>query len=180
VSRVVRRLAVCLAFSTCCFLASWVALGTGPNVYFARWGPLYTIVIPVLLLEGVLTLGLFGVWELFRYWGWHRAIAAHLLFLAACTAPLGLALAGSLQALPSVAGRPPVGVLGESWRNPETAHSFALCTKRFSDCIAGSRRSDDFGCLGNAALLGIALHRWPPRSCLAGQRADSCGMGGFR
>jgi hypothetical protein len=102
VSRVVRRLAVCLAFSTCCFLASWVALGTGPNVYFARWGPLYTIVIPVLLLEGVLTLGLFGVWELFRYWGWHRAIAAHLLFLAACTAPLGLALAGSLQALPSV------------------------------------------------------------------------------
>jgi hypothetical protein len=99
---VVRRFLVCLAVSTCCLLVPWAALATSRAVYFARWNPLYTTVIPILCAEGALALGMLGAWELFRRRGWHRALPAHLLFLAACTVPLGMALAAALRALPSV------------------------------------------------------------------------------
>jgi len=102
VTRVLRRFSICLAFSTCCFLASWVALATSRGVYFARWNPLYTAVIPVLCSEGLLALAMSGAWELCRRRGWHRALPPHVLFLAACLVPLGLSLAAGLRALPSV------------------------------------------------------------------------------
>jgi len=103
-TRALRRLAVCLAFSTCCFLVSWASLATGATVYLARWNPLFTVVIPVLCAQGVLTLGMFGAWQLCRRWGWNRTTTAHVLFLAVCAALLGVALFAWLRALRSVSG----------------------------------------------------------------------------
>jgi hypothetical protein len=97
---VLQRLLICLAFSTCCFLNTWVELAEGDGVYFARYAPIYTVVVPVVCWEMVLTLGLFGAWEFCcrrppKYPG-----LFHALFLVICLWPLGIASIAALRILP--------------------------------------------------------------------------------
>ncbi len=95
-----RRLLICLAFSTCCFLNTWVELAEGDGVYFARYPPIYTVVIPVVCWQMVLTLGLFGAWEFCRRRPPQYPGLVHALFLASCLGPLGIISIAALRVLP--------------------------------------------------------------------------------
>jgi hypothetical protein len=97
---VTRRILVCLAFATCCFLNSWAELGEGEGAYFARYDPLYTVVIPDLCWMTVLTLGMLAVWEACRRWPPKHSQLIHRLFLACCIVPLGIASVATLLIFP--------------------------------------------------------------------------------
>jgi hypothetical protein len=95
-----RRLLVCLAFATCCFLNTWVELAEGESIFFARYDPLHAVVTPVVCWEIVLTLGMFGVWECCRRRSLERWLPVHMLFLACCFVPLGIASLAALRLSP--------------------------------------------------------------------------------
>lgn len=95
-----RRLAVCAAFATWCFLDTWVAFAEGGSAYFSRHDPVRAVVIPVLACEAVLTFGLLALWELLRRRRLTRRASVHLLFLASCGAPLGIAAVAAVRASP--------------------------------------------------------------------------------
>ena len=95
-----RRFLICLAFATWCFLDTWVEYAEGDIAYFARGDPVETVVIPVLCLEIVFTLGMFGLWEFCRRRSLQRALPLHVLFLALCFVPLGIASVAAVRALP--------------------------------------------------------------------------------
>jgi hypothetical protein len=95
-----RRFLVCLAFATWCFLDTWVEYADGGVSYFARQDPVRAVVIPVVCLEIVIALGMFGLWELCRRRQIGREIPLHLAFLALFIAPLGIASVAALRALP--------------------------------------------------------------------------------
>jgi hypothetical protein len=97
---VLRRLLVCLAFATCCFLNAWVAFAEGQSAYFARHDPFHAIAVPVLCWEIVLTSGIFAVWEFCRWRGLNRALLLHALFLASCSVPLGIVAVAALRLSP--------------------------------------------------------------------------------
>lgn len=96
----VRRLLICLAFATCCFLNTWVELAEGESACFARYDPLHAVVLPVVCWELVLALGMFSAWELYRRRTLHRALAVHALFLACCCVPLGMVSVAALRVSP--------------------------------------------------------------------------------
>jgi hypothetical protein len=85
---VARRFLICLAFATCCFLNTWVEYAEGNIAYFVRQDPLRAVVIPIVSLEIILTLGMFGLWELLRWKRLEDALPLHFLFLALCFLPL--------------------------------------------------------------------------------------------
>jgi len=91
----VRRLLICLAFATWCFLNTWVMFAEGQVSYFARYDPLYAVALPVVCCEIILTLGMFSAWELYRR-RHHSSRLIHALFLVSCFVPLGI---GSVAAL---------------------------------------------------------------------------------
>ena len=95
-----RRFFVCLAFATWCFFDTWVEYAEGDVAYFARHDPIRTVVIPIVCLEIILTLGMFGLWEFCRRKRLDRALPLHFLFLALCFVPLGIASVAALRALP--------------------------------------------------------------------------------
>jgi hypothetical protein len=95
-----RRLAICGAFATWCFLDTWVEFAEGGSAYFSRHDPVRAVVIPVLAWELALTLGLLAVWELFRRRRLTRRASVHLLFLASCLVPLGIAAVAAVRASP--------------------------------------------------------------------------------
>ena len=95
-----RRIFICLAFATWCFLDTWVEYAEGGVAYFARQDPVRAVVIPIVWLEIILTLGMVGLWELCRRRGLGRALPFHLLFLALCFVPLGIGSVALLRALP--------------------------------------------------------------------------------
>lgn len=95
-----RRFLVCLAFATCCFLNSWVELAEEDGVYFARYDPLYAVVVPDLAWIIILTLGMLSVWEFHRHRPPKRAWPTHALFLACSCVPLGIAAVASLRLSP--------------------------------------------------------------------------------
>jgi len=97
---VARRILICLAFATWCFLNTWVEYAEGGVAYFTRRYPLQAVVFPVLWIELLLAAGLFGAWEFCRRRRLERAPALHLLFLALSLAPLGIASVAALRALP--------------------------------------------------------------------------------
>src|SRR2546421_521830 len=97
---VLRRLLICLAFATWCFLNTWVEFGEGKSVYFARYDPIRAVAIPVVCWEIILALGMFGFWELCRRRSMTRAQPLHLLFLLSCFVPLGIAAVAALRASP--------------------------------------------------------------------------------
>jgi hypothetical protein len=97
---VLRRLLICLAFAIWCFLNTWVEFGEGKSVYFARYDPIRGVVISVICWEVILAAGMFGLWEICRkrrMTGWRPL---HLIFLASCFAPLGIAAVAALRASP--------------------------------------------------------------------------------
>ena len=95
-----RRCLVCLAFATCCFLNSWVELAEEDGVYFARYDPLFAVVVPDLAWIIILTLGMLGAWEFHRRRPPQRAWSNHGLFLACSCVPLGIAAVASLRLSP--------------------------------------------------------------------------------
>jgi hypothetical protein len=97
---VLRRLAICAAFATWCFLDTWVEFAEGGSAYFSRHDPVRAVVIPVLAWEFVLTLGLLAAWEIFRRRRLTRRASVHVLFLASCGAPLGIAAVAAVRASP--------------------------------------------------------------------------------
>lgn len=95
-----RRFLICLAFATWCFADTWVEYAEGGVAYFARQDPIRAVVIPIVCLEVILTLGMFGCWEFCRRRRVGRALLLQFLFLAICLAPLGIASVAALRALP--------------------------------------------------------------------------------
>ncbi len=97
---VLRRIAICLAFATWCFLNTWVECAEGKSVYFARYDPLRAVVAPVLCWELAITAGMWFVWECVRRRGMSRSVPLHLSFLAVCFVPMGVAAVAAMRALP--------------------------------------------------------------------------------
>jgi hypothetical protein len=95
-----RRLAICLAFATWCFLNTWVEFAEGQSSYLARYDPVRTVAMPVVCLEILIAAVLFGAWELLRAARSTRFLAVHFLFLAACFVPAGIAAVAALRAFP--------------------------------------------------------------------------------
>lgn len=95
-----RRLLVCLAFATWCFLNTWVELAEGESAYSSRYDPLYAVVIPVVYWELLLTLLMFGAWEFCRTRTFERALPLHAIFLGSCFVPLGIASIAALRVSP--------------------------------------------------------------------------------
>ncbi len=95
-----RRFLICLAFATWCFLDTWVEYAEGGLGYFARQDPIQAVVTPVICLTAILTLGMFGLGEFCRRRQLECSVSLHLLFLALCLGPLGIASVAVLRALP--------------------------------------------------------------------------------
>jgi hypothetical protein len=79
---VLRRIAVCLAFSTWCFLNCWAQLAEGGSVYYARYHPWETIALPTLCWELVLTVGMLAAWKFLK------GSTARFFFLLASSVPI--------------------------------------------------------------------------------------------
>jgi hypothetical protein len=90
----------CLAFATWCFADTWVQYAERIVVYFARLDPVKAVVLPVVLLEAILTLAMFAAWEFCRRKGLTKVTALHYFFLLLCLGPLGIACIGLLRAAP--------------------------------------------------------------------------------
>jgi hypothetical protein len=93
-----KRLLICFSFATWCFLNTWVELAEGDGPYFARFDPRITVALPALCCEVMLTLLMLAAWEFFR----RRRLGPlpHLLFLASCLAPIGIASVALLRLAP--------------------------------------------------------------------------------
>src|SRR3954452_11291449 len=94
-----RRMLVCFAFATWCFLNTWVELAEGRSTHFARQYPLSSAAVPVICWEALIGFGMFAVWT----WSSHRFARyrwPHFVFLAACTVPAGIASVAALRILP--------------------------------------------------------------------------------
>jgi hypothetical protein len=86
---VVRRALVSLAFSTWCFLNSWIALADRRTAYFLRHDPAWTVVPQVLGCEIVLAAAMLAAWEICRKIPGRRTLIEGL-FLIACLVPAGM------------------------------------------------------------------------------------------
>ena len=95
-----RRFLICLAFAIWCFLDTWVEYAEGNIAYFSRLDPVGAVVIPVVWLEIILALSMFGFWEFCRWKRLDRRLLTHFLFLGVCFAPLGILSVAALRALP--------------------------------------------------------------------------------
>ena len=91
---------ICLAFATWCFINTWVEYAEGGIAYFARQDPVRAVVVPVICLTTILTFIMVGLWEFCRRRRLDHAIPLHLLFLASCLAPFGIASVAALRVLP--------------------------------------------------------------------------------
>jgi len=97
---VLRRLAICFAFATCCFLNTWVEFAEGENVYFARYDPFRVVALPVLAWQIFIVLGMWGSWEFIRRCGRSKANGIDAVFLSACVVPLGITAVAVVRLLP--------------------------------------------------------------------------------
>ncbi len=95
-----RRVLVCAAFATWCFLNTWVEFAEGRSAYFSRYAPLRAVVIPVLLWELLITAGMLCAWEVCRRWRLANALSIQFLFLASCLVPFGIAAVATLRVFP--------------------------------------------------------------------------------
>ena len=96
----IRRVLTCLAIATWCFLNTWVEFALGRPGYYSRYDRVHTVVVPVVCWEVAITGGCLVAWSLCRRLPrrWRRG--AHLLFLALCLVPAGIAAVAVLRALP--------------------------------------------------------------------------------
>jgi hypothetical protein len=93
---VTRRIAVCLAFSTWCFLNCWGQLAQGGSVYYARFHPWETVARPVLYWELAITAGMLAVWRLLD-----GNTTLHRVFLALSIVPIGIAAVAAANVAPA-------------------------------------------------------------------------------
>jgi hypothetical protein len=91
-----RRIAVCLAFATWCFLNCWGQLAQGGSVYYARFHPWETVARPVVCWELIITAAMLAVWRLL-----HGKTALHRVFLALSIVPCGIAAAAAANVAPA-------------------------------------------------------------------------------
>lgn len=91
---------ICVAFATWCFLDTFVEYAQGNVAYFAHLDPLRAVVVPIVCLEIIITLSMFCVWEFCRRRHWNQLLPPHLLFLALCFVPIGIASVAALRSLP--------------------------------------------------------------------------------
>jgi hypothetical protein len=96
---VVRRVLICLAFATWCFLNFWVALSERRTVYFLRRSPVEASLPKVIGWELIVMLAMLAVWETGRKRPQHRRWI-DALFLVACIFPLGMGSAALARILP--------------------------------------------------------------------------------
>jgi hypothetical protein len=97
---VLRRLAVCAAFSTWCFFNTWVRLAEGGFLYFARYDPFTAVVAPTLGWELLVTLAMWGTWEYCRRLPPQRAQMFQRVFLALCVVPVGIGAVATVKLSP--------------------------------------------------------------------------------
>jgi hypothetical protein len=95
-----RRLAICFAFATWCFLNTWVEFAETHNSYFMRYDPLRVVVAPVLCWEILVAAMMFGTWEWSRRRAPKHPLVLHSLFLVSCCVPLGMAAVAVLRLSP--------------------------------------------------------------------------------
>jgi hypothetical protein len=96
--RVGKRLLITGAFATWCFLNTWVELAEGRHSYFARFDPRTTVALPVVCLEALVAVAMLAAWaQLARF---RERRLPHLLFLACCLVPAGVAGVALLRASP--------------------------------------------------------------------------------
>src|SRR5438445_12844351 len=95
-----KRLLVCLAFSTCCFMDTWVEFAEGESAYFSRYDAVYSVAIPVIICQIAVTAGIFCAWEFIRRNRAGHGIALHAVFLATCLVPFGIISVALLRAAP--------------------------------------------------------------------------------
>ncbi|HEY2017243.1 MAG TPA: sulfatase-like hydrolase/transferase [Bryobacteraceae bacterium] len=95
-----RRVLICFAFATWCFLNTWVQLAEGRGSYYARYPPLGAVMLPVVCWQLLVALAMLGLWEVLRHRGWQDAAGWHFLFLMSCFVPLGIASLAILRTLP--------------------------------------------------------------------------------
>jgi len=86
------RVLVCLAFSTCCFLNTWIELAEGQVPYFAKYDPLRVTIPVVLCWQALIFAALFLGWGLLRRMPY--------LLLALSVVPLGFTSLALLRVLP--------------------------------------------------------------------------------
>jgi hypothetical protein len=100
VNPVLRRAIICAAFSTFCFLNTWVELAQGNLAYSARWDPLQVTVPAVLALQLILTVLLFLAWTSVRNRGLAASASTHLACLLLCLLPAGISSVALARLLP--------------------------------------------------------------------------------
>jgi hypothetical protein len=97
---VLRRFLICVAFATWCFFDTWVEYAEGNIAYFSRFDPVGAVVAPIVWLEIILALGMFGFWEFCRRRRFDQTLPIRFLFLTLCFVPLGIASVAALRVLP--------------------------------------------------------------------------------
>jgi hypothetical protein len=100
VTPIPRRIIICAAFATFCFLNTWVELAQGNVAYSARWDPLQVTVPAVLTLQALLTALLFLAWTTLRNRGLAGAAWLHSACLLLCLLPAGVTSLAVLRMLP--------------------------------------------------------------------------------
>jgi hypothetical protein len=96
----VRRFAAFSAFATCCFLNTWTELANQPDLYFRRYAPLGTVVIPALCCELIVVLAAYAGWSLYRRFGRHRPDLWRGAALLACVWPAGISAVAIVLLIP--------------------------------------------------------------------------------
>ncbi len=143
-SPLVRSFLIAGAFSTWCFLDCWAQLAKGNAAHFARYDPVYTIAIPVLCCEALLTLAIVGIWR------WVRIEESKLLqlgFLALSLFPIGIAAVALLSISPIDLA--PIVRRPLFW-----PAALALGILPFAFAILRPKRASQ-------AMLGVFLYSWP-------------------
>jgi Sulfatase len=86
---VFRRVLICAAFATCCFMNFWAALARSQTLYFLSRNPARTTLPKVMGWEIGLTVAMLAAWEVCRRHPRSRSIF-DTLFLVACLFPAGI------------------------------------------------------------------------------------------
>lgn len=90
-----RRLGIAAAYTSCCFLNSWITLSQLHNYYFLGRSPVEGVALPLLAAQVALTTLIVAVWPLFR-----KLPGLHWWILAACVLPFAYAGRAVIQIAP--------------------------------------------------------------------------------
>ncbi len=154
-----RRILVCAAFATWCFLNFWMALADRRVVYFLRQDPGRTALAAVLAWEALIALAMFGAWEFLRRRPRDRGWADGL-FLALCVFPSGIAAAALIRLSPWL-----TGIVAMRWFWPAAVLAVVLA-------VAGAARRRAFSIHRTAGRMrAVLLWSWPALAVVMFQSA---------